>query len=103
MDWAQVDSIFGVVPRTVFPLNFSLRMAAGAMASTDETLVNLRDTPSTETITLRYVHGCLFNGRMLSRNQLSIMEGMFHKNAKPTEEIANLIMLPKATIEVLMN
>ena len=78
-------------------------MAAGAMASTDEMLVNLRDTPSTETITLRYVHGCLFNGRMLSRNQLSIMEGMFHKNAKPSEDIANLIQLPKATIEVIMN
>ena len=43
VDWSQAHSKDGVIPRTVFPLNFSLRMAAGALGSTDDMLLKFRD------------------------------------------------------------
>ena len=93
--------------RTVFPLNFSLRMAAGAMASTDEMLVNLRDTPSTDKTLVQYVQSSMFKGTSLSRCQLVIMEDIFRMNKMPDvsklEEISKIIKLPRATIEVSIN
>ena len=43
VDWSQVHLKYGVIHRTVFPFNFSLRMAAGALGSTDEMLLKFRD------------------------------------------------------------
>ena len=40
VDWSQDILTDGVLESTVFPLNYSLRMAAGAMASTDNMLLN---------------------------------------------------------------
>ena len=40
VDWSQDLSTDGVYQSTVFPLNYSLRMAAGAMGSTDDMLLN---------------------------------------------------------------
>ena len=43
VDWTTARSDEGVVPRTAFPLNFSLRMAAGSLGSTDDILLNFRE------------------------------------------------------------
>ena len=48
VDWSQAHSDDGVVPRTAFPLNFSLRMAAGALGSTDDMLLKFREQMVTD-------------------------------------------------------